>query len=359
MRSLILTLAAIATFTACTQQEETLGPRSVVRSILEDQVIPDNEAFAAAAQKQQEAIKTLCSAPSPEGLQAARDSFKSLALDWSRIEWLSFGPARESNRRETLFFWPDSRGRGLRQVEELAASTDAAQFEATAFAGKSVAVKGLPALEYVLFSAGADGLLTSGSARCAYAGAIAASLQTTARDLANAWSGKGGYRDVMLAAGPENAEFRNHKEALQKLLTAASEQIQIARDLKLKPLLLEKNGAPTPISPPFSDAGMAFEAIAANVDSASAVFLNHASKLLPEESAYRAESLDFEINTARNVLAEIAKQQTPPAELAAEPAARQRLTYLLAPLDGAHTLMATVYPPALGLVMGFNSLDGD
>ncbi len=285
--------------------------------------------------------------------------FKSLALAWSRIEWLSFGPARESNRRETLFFWPDNRGRGLRQAEELAAATDAAQFEAAAFAGKSVAVKGLPALEYVLFGQGAEGLLMPGSVRCAYANAIAISIQTTARDLANAWSAEDGYRDVMLSAGPENPQFRNHKEALQKLLTAASEQIQIARDLKLKPLLLEKNDAPTPISPPFSDAGIPFEAIATNVDSASAVFLNHASKLLPEESAYRAESLSFEINTARNVLTEINEQQIPAVQLVVEPQARQRLTYLLVPLDGAHTLMATVYPPALGLVMGFNSLDGD
>lgn len=358
MRSLILTLAALATFTACTQ-EEALGPRSVVRSILEDQVIPDNEAFSAAAKKQQDAVKALCASPDASTLEAARESFRNLALAWSRIEWLSFGPAREANRRETLFFWPDSRGRGLRQVEELAAVTDATQFESSAFAGKSVAVKGLPALEYVLFGQGAEGLLTSGSARCGYAGAITSSVQATANDLSHAWSDKDGYRDIMLAAGPENPQYRNHKEALQKLLTAASEQIQIARDLKLKPLLLEKNGAPTPITPPFSDAGIPFEAISANVDSASAVFLEHASKLLPEASAYRAESLDFEINTARSVLAEIGKQKLPAAQAAGDATTRHRLTYLLVPLDGAHTLMATIYPPALGLVMGFNSLDGD
>jgi hypothetical protein len=358
VRSLIPVLVALATFSACTQ-EETLGPRAVVRSILEQQVIPDNNAFSAAAREQEDAVKALCTSPDTKGLEAARDSFRNLALSWSRIEWLSFGPAREGNRRETLFFWPDNRGRGLRQIEELAASTDARQFETAAFAGKSVAVKGMPALEYVLFGVGADSLTTSGSVRCAYAVAIAASVQSTARDLANAWSAKNGYRDVMLAAGPENAQYRNHKEALQKLLTAAGEQIQIVRDLKLKPLLLEKNGAPTPISPPFSDAGIPFDAISANVDSASAVFLKHASRLLSEESAYRAESLQFEVDTARNVLAEIGKQKLPAAQVAADAASRQRLTYLLVPLDGAHSLMATVYPPALGLVMGFNSLDGD
>ena len=81
--------------------------------------------------------------------------------------------------------------------------------------------------------------------------------------------------------------------------------------------------------------------------------------MLSEESAYRAESLQFEVDTARNVLAEIGKQKLPAAQVAADAASRQRLTYLLVPLDGAHSLMATVYPPALGLVMGFNSLDGD
>ncbi|RYG35303.1 MAG: hypothetical protein EON93_06760, partial [Burkholderiales bacterium] len=157
----MLTLVAASTMAACTQSE-TLGPRSVVTAIIEKQVIPDNNAFAAAAQKQQESINSLCKSPSADGLQDARESFRSLALSWSRIEWLNFGPAREGNRRETLFFWPDNRGRGLRQIEELAVSTNAAEFEGAAFAGKSVAVKGMPALEYVLFGQGSDAFYQRG-----------------------------------------------------------------------------------------------------------------------------------------------------------------------------------------------------
>lgn len=359
MRKLFLLLAIALTSTACTPGEEGVGPRAVVTSIIDQQIIPDHRAFADAARQQQAAVSALCAAPGEAALTSAREDFRKTALAWSRIEWLSFGPARQGNRREILFFWPDNRGRGLRQVEDLAASTDAAQFADAAFANKSVSVKGLPALEYVLFGDGADTLLSPGAVRCAFANAIAASVAATSQDLSSAWQGDKGYRQVILSAGPENAEFRNHKEALQKFLTAASEQVQIVSDLKLKPLLAERNGAFTPIAPPFSAAGIPFAAMSQNVDSAGAVFLNHASKLLPEAAAYRADSLRFEIEAIQRTLAELAAHDLPAAQLAQEKATRDRLAYLALPLEGGHTLMSEVYPGALGLVMGFNSLDGD
>lgn len=358
MRNLLVTLATCVLAAACTPGAE-MGPRSVVEEIIDDQIIPNHTAFANAAREEQDAIVALCSAPDAARLQSARESFRKAALAWSRIEWLNFGPARQNNRRETLFFWPDNRGRGLRQVQELAAVIDPAQFAAAAFAGKSVSVKGLPALEYVLFDSGADVLLSSGAARCEYAEAIAASIAATAQELSAAWSSGKGYRHAMLSAGPENAEFRNHKEVLQKLLTAAGEQVQIVRDLKLKPLLAQRNGAPSPIAPPFATAGLSFAAVSENLDAASAVFLLHASKLLPEDAAYRAGSLEFEVATLQRALSELGAEGTPATELARSKQSRDRLSYLLLPLDGVHTLMTQVYPSELGLVMGFNSLDGD
>lgn len=359
MRKLFLPLAIALLPVACSPSTDGVGPRTIVEAIVDQQIIPDHKAFADAARQQQTAVSALCATPGDATLTTAREAFRKTALAWSRIEWLSFGPARQGNRREILFFWPDNRGRGQRQVEELATSTDAAQFADAAFTNKSVSVKGLPALEYVLFGEGADALLSPGAVRCAFANAIAASVATTAQDLSNAWQGDKGYRQVILSAGPENAEFRNHKEALQKFLTAASEQVQIVKDLKLKPLLAERNGAFVPIAPPFSAAGIPFAAMSQNVDGASSVFLNHASKLLPEESAYRAESLRFEVEAIQRTLGELGALALPAAQLAQEKLTRDRLAYLALPLEGAHALMSEVYPAALGLVMGFNSLDGD
>lgn len=355
-------IALVLAGSACTPPREdaaSRGPEAVVTAIIDEQIIPDHQEFSGRADAQHDAITTLCENPSDVTLTAAQNRFGELAIAWSRIEWISFGPARADNRRETLFFWPDSRGRGLQQVIELAASDDAAEFEPEAFNGKSVAVRGQPALEYVLFGEGASDLLEPGAARCAFALAISTSIATTADDLVSAWTGAGGYRSTMLAAGPDNPEYRNHREALQKLLTAAAEHVQVVIDLKLTPLLRQSNGGPAPIAPPFSLAGVEFPAIIENVSGAASVFVPQAAELLPEEQAYRADSFGFEFDTAMRVLNELSAAETPAAQLASAQPTRDQIDYLVQPLSGMHELMTDVFPGALGLTMGFNALDGD
>lgn len=365
MRIVAAAFAFIALTAACAPRESTEeqagppGPRAIVQAVIDEQIIPDHAAFAEAAARQQEAVAALCSGPSDAALEAARARFGELVLAWSRIEWISFGPARENNRREALFFWPDSGGRGLRQAATLAAADDPAQFEPEAFADKSVAVKGLLAMELVLFGDGVEALTSEGAARCAYARAIADSIASTAGQLEASWIAEDGHRATMLEAGPDNPAYRNHREALQRMLTAASEQVQVARDLKLAPLLRERNGAPAPVPPPFSASGLGLAAIVQNIDAASAVFLDYAARLLPEGGALRANSLSFEVGTARRVLDELAASSMTPEDIARDDEMRRRLAYLLVPLGGAHDVMAQSFPADLGLIQGFNSLDGD
>ena len=80
---------------------------------------------------------------------------------------------------------------------------------------------------------------------------------------------------------------------------------------------------------------------------------------MPEESAYRTNSLAFEINAVNAVLDELAQSSRTVEAHAASEESRERLTYLLLPLGGAHGLMSETFPAELGLIMGFNSLDGD
>lgn len=360
MRILAALLVATLVLSACSPAAgSAIGPRAIVEAIIDEQIIPDHRDFAARANSQQSAVNELCATPGADALSEARDRFRDLATSWSRIEWVSFGPARTDNRRETLFFWPDSRGSGRQQIMDLLASDDPNQFKPDAFNAKSVAVKGLPALEYVLFADGAEDLLTPGTQRCAYALAITATISATASELFSDWTGSEGYRSVMLDAGPSNPEYRNHREALQKLLTAAAEQVQIVIDLKLAPLLRESNGDPAPIAPPFSEAETAIPAVTANIVGAANVFTAHAARLLPEEQAYRSDSLEFELSTVESVLAELRSNGAPIVELANTQPTRDQIAYLIQPLTGAHQLMAETFPAALGLTMGFNSLDGD
>ncbi len=69
------------------------------------------------------------------------------------------GPAREDNRFERLFFWPDRRGRGLRQVQGILAEEDETATDPATLYQKSVAVQGLLALDFVLSGEGNETLV--------------------------------------------------------------------------------------------------------------------------------------------------------------------------------------------------------
>src|SRR3546814_13939620 len=62
-------------------------------------------------------------------------------------------------RYEHIYFWPDPRGITLRQVQGLLGQADGSMPDAAGLATQSVALQGLPALEYVLY--GHAGLLAA------------------------------------------------------------------------------------------------------------------------------------------------------------------------------------------------------
>jgi predicted lipoprotein len=69
---------------------------------------------------------------------------------------IRFGPVTEENRLERILFWPDRKGIGLKQVQAAIAGEDATAADPQTLPGKSVAMQGLGALEFVLFGTGSD-----------------------------------------------------------------------------------------------------------------------------------------------------------------------------------------------------------
>jgi predicted lipoprotein len=85
-----------------------------------------------------------------------KDAFAAAVVAWSNVEILRFGPITENRRFERLFHWPDPKGLGQRQIEAALKSRDEAVTQPDELAGKSVALQGLPALEYLLYGNGAE-----------------------------------------------------------------------------------------------------------------------------------------------------------------------------------------------------------
>lgn len=332
--------------------------RAVDRAI--DRVIaPGYADLATAAGGLAVAMSGLCAAPTDGALAAARGSFAGVVTAFSRVELFRLGPARKDNRFERLFFWPDRRGRGRRQVEALIAGKDEATLEAAALRKKSVAVQGLLALEYVLAGKGSEGLANGSAAfRCRQGLAIAGAVDRTVRRIHRGWADPEGFGAIMRGAGPGNPVYRSHGEVVGDLLGAAGEQLRIVERQKLARMLRDGPETARPKAAPFWRSGLARASILANLDGVLRLLDRAALRtLLPASDAGLAEQAASELRKARGELSGLPDAGLP--ALLSDPGTHRRFAAAAARVGAAAALLGERFPQALGLAPGFNSLDGD
>ncbi|UOM32932.1 imelysin family protein [Acuticoccus sp. I52.16.1] len=355
MSRLILSLLAALALTAPAAAQVAFRP--AVERAIDDVIVPAYAALVDAAAAEAEAMEALCRAPSPpEALMAARARFADLVAAFGRVELYRFGPAREDNRFERIFFWPDRRGRGLRQVQSLLADEDETATDPETLYRKSVAVQGLLALDFVLSGEGNETLMDAQSFRCRYGAAIAATIERNAAAILDGWQGAGGYAALMRAA--DGNIYRSHGEVAQDLVKAAAEEVQIVRDFKLGNVLGDAPADARPRLAPFWRSNLALTSIDANIDGIAALGAAVATVLPAGEREMRG-ALAFELSRAKGAIAPLADDPRPLAEIVADPEAHRRLAYARSPLGGTFRILDQRMPAALGLTLGFNSLDGD
>lgn len=353
------TLTAFVLSSAMAPALATPDFETAVATVIERAIVPAHESFSDAATAQAMTMERLCAQPGAGSLVDARAAFETLVLAWSRIEMFRFGPARTENRFEKLFYWPDRKGRGLKQVQAILATEDETASTAKTLSQKSVAVQGLPALEFVLFGTGADALASGSSFRCAYGLAIASVVADNAEALLAGWTEAGSFADDMRGAGGAESPYQSHQEVVQDLLRAASEQVQIVRDLKISASIGADPERAKPKRAPFWRSDLTLATMVANLNGVEVLLSSGLVALLPEAEVRHASALDFELGQARKTLDGLKSTGSDWIALAGQTEGHQKLAYALIPLAGAIRVIAESFPAALGLTLGFNSLDGD
>lgn len=303
------------------------------------------------------AMRALCGAPTQAELEKAQAVFAQAMTAWGRVSVLRFGPLTAENRFERIFFWPDARGVTLRQVQGFLASQE--PVSVAAVAERSVALQGLPALEYVLFGSGSEtlGQKQDGVRRCAYGAAIAGNVAGIAQALAADWASGGAFHASFTAPGPDKDPYRSVDEVAGEIVKAAGTALQFTRNAELLPALGEASGQARGRRAPFwrSEGTFAFAAAqlgAVEALVAAAGFVDGPSDLV---NGY-GRSMTFDISHARDALTSVA---TAPENAFEEPEDRARIAYATVAMEGAKHTLNGALSGALGLVMGFNALDGD
>ena len=301
----------------------------------------------------------LCDAPSQGELDAARAEFSATVDAWSSAEIIGFGPIKENNRLERMLFWPDRKSIGLKQVQAALSDKDPTATDPAQLAGKSVAMQGLGALEFVLFGDGADALTGKDDPyRCAYGAAVAGNIETMAGEVSAAWNKPDGFAALWANPGPQNAALprrqRGGDRTVRRLHQRAGNGPRRAPERL--PRRQARGGQ--------AEAGdlLAFAKHRRHRWPEISPAWMRCSRprslamRLPPDARWMAESIHIQLV---NGVATAKSIQGPIDKALADPALREKLEHFALITSSLSTLIGTRLTAEFGLTAGFSSLDGD
>ncbi|MGX9142189.1 imelysin family protein [Mesorhizobium sp. 128a] len=304
------------------------------------------------------AMDTLCQSPSQGNLDAARAEFSATVAAWSSAEVIGFGPIKENNRLERMLYWPDRKSIGLKQVQAALAGKDPTATDPALLAGKSVAMQGFGALEFVLYGDGAEALAGKDDPyRCAYGAAVAKNIETMAAEVDAAWKKPDGFAALWANPGPDNALYRDGTEAVTELVGVFINELEMVRDVRLKGFLGVKPEGDKPRQAIYWRSQNTGLSLAGNLSGIDTLF--EASRLgdaLPEDARWMAESIHIQLT---NGVATAKSIQGPINKALADPAQREKFEHFALITSSLSGLIGTRLTAEFGLTAGFSSLDGD
>lgn len=310
------------------------------------------------------ALRKLCQSPSPDQLDVARQSFRKTIAAWARIELIRFGPIARENRFERLFFWPDRKSIGARQIRRLLARTTESVLAPDQLAQKSVAVQGLTALEQVLHGKGADALATAApqSFRCRFAKSITGNAGKITSAILSAWSDDGAFTRLWRSPGPDNPVYLRAGETTLELIKAYDEALEITRERRIVPAI-GMGPKRRVFRPVLWRSGLGMVLIDGTLAGArDLLFVGGVADFYLAKKARTDVTADSAISSIQDEFKLLLRAT---GELAAlerpfqQPTTRGRLIAIGFPLKSLRQRVVARVKAAAGLSIGFNASDGD
>lgn len=306
--------------------------RADVAEAVEDVILPGYARFADAAAGLDAAAQASCD---PAALRPAFDA----AFDaWMQVQHLRLGPAEEGGRALAVNFWPDAKGSGARVQRQMLAAEDPAAANPAAFAQVSVAARGFPALERLLYADAAP----QGYA-CTLTRATAADLARLAAELRDGW--QGGFAATLTQPGA-GGPYLNGAEARQALFTQLATGLEGLADQRLgRPL-----GSFDKPRPELAEARASGRSLR-NVRE-SLIGLRSLAVALAPESPRTQAGFDRALSLAEGL-------DDPVFAGVADPQSRLKVEILQQAIRATREAAVAEVGAALGVTAGFNSADGD
>lgn len=333
-------------------------------AIVQGHIVPRYRALAEAASGFSASAESLCASSPPRDLASARAAFHEALDRWMAVEHIRHGPVELFMRNFRIYFWPDRRSRGARQLRQLLQGRDPAILAPDVFKSASVAVQGLPAAEHLLFGADTAAKLANaadGDYPCRLLAAIGRNVARMGADMAANWTeGPNAFVNELRRVGGPDARFVSHREATAEFVKGMFASLQTMTDLKLDRVLGKSLAAARPRLAESWRSGRSLRNLIVNLEALMALFEGEGGAGLrdllgPADKALAgslSRDLRAAIATARSIAAPLTRAVTDPAlRPVAERLARQ--------VRRLKESVSDRLVPALGTPLGFNARDGD
>ena len=153
--------------------------------------------------------------------------------------------------------------------------------------------------------------------------------------------------------------YRSTREVLEELVGALSHGTEAIRDTRLLPFVGRADEAPRPRAALFWRSGLTLRSLAANFEGLRRLFEGSGlADIAPDagNARYIREATLFEFGNAARALGLVVDDIEPAL---ADDGQLQALRYLVIVTQSLQSLFGEQLPAALGLSVGFSSLDGD
>lgn len=333
-------------------------------ALAEQHVAPRYAALSDAATDFKKAAARLCRQPPPRQLSKTITSFHGAMNTWMSVAHIQHGPIQLFMRQFRIYYWPDKRGRGRKQLRNMMAERDEAVLAPGRLENTSVAVQGLSAAEHILFDKTYAKRLIDGSESdyaCKLLSAIAQNVEGMTAELAEAWRGEQSmFLNEIRAAGTPASRFATHREATAAFVKGMHTSLQTIADLKLARALGKALDKARPKQVEAWRSGRSIENIVQALGAMRSMYEGTNGGGLRQLLSGASDGLAVRVSNAfTKSLGKARALSLPLGEAVRQPASRKQVEALLNEVRTLQHLVRGSLALAFGTPLGFNSLDGD
>jgi Predicted periplasmic lipoprotein len=164
---------------------------------------------------------------------AVKPAYNEAFDAWMGLQHLHLGPVEANGRILAIAFWPDKKGMIPRTLAGYIADEDPVIEDPEEFAQASIAVRGLFALEYMLYDEQFNDY-SEDSYSCHLVQAVARDLHRMGAAIKAEWEAPDGFAQTLLLAGEApHPLYLTRTESVQALYTMLTSSLEVTRDQRI------------------------------------------------------------------------------------------------------------------------------